>query len=367
MPVSRIWELLAKKYNNEISKEELRELELFLTEHQDRFQLNEVISALHEIPLQKITDPSDEQRSLEAIKLAVAQSRQPEYELTEEQPKRKSGAPGMVRRISLLAGAVLVAIFIWLQRAEKQPGGNEKGIAMNEIVTNNSSKSTIRLPDGSTVKLNSNSKLQYNKDFGIGAREISLVGEAFFDIAKNEALPLTVHAGNVNIKVKGTVFNVKAYEDDSKVEAALIEGAIEVFEKSDPERKILLRPNEKIMIGKTPAAQEDIKQVKKTGTAKEGIWELGRIKPNPTDSSINEIAWIEDQLVFHKEPFFSLAQKMERWYNVSIQFETEKMRDMTFTGSFEKENIVEALDALQQLTRFNYKIENKAVIISAEK
>ncbi len=359
MPVSRIWELLAKKYNNEISGEELRELELFLAQHQDVFQLNEIISGLDDIPLQKVTDRSDEEKSLAAIKQAIERRRNGEQEaVAVAAPPQKKGR--LMKRVGWWSGIAACMVLVWIFR----PTGDSiatKEPAMSEVATNASSKSTIRLPDGSTVKLNTNSSLQYNEDFGVGGREITLTGEAFFDIVKNEAQPLTVHAGNVNITVKGTIFNVRAYREDATVEASLIEGAIEVSEKSDPERKILLRPNEKILIGQTPVAN--------TGgenrmAAKEGILELGKIKPNPTDSSINEIVWVEDELTFHKEPFYSLAQKMERWYNVTIRFETEKMKNMSFTGSFEKENIIEALDALRQLASFTYTIENRTVTIT---
>ncbi len=358
MPVSRIWELLAKKYNDEISADELQELELFLNRYQDVFQLNEILSGLDDIPLQKVTSRTDEEKSLAAIKGAVEKSNNEEQLLAaiasaSERKKRLWKQVGWLG--SIAACVVLVWIFL--------PSGNgsdEKKPVMSEVATNAGSKSTIRLPDGSTVKLNTNSSLQYNEDFGIGGRKITLTGEAFFDIVKNEAQPLTVQAGNVNITVKGTIFNVRAYQEDATVEASLIEGAIEVSEKSDPERKILLRPNEKILIGQTlvaPAGKTNKVAVK------EAVLELGKIKPNPTDSSINEIVWVEDELTFYREPFYSLAQKMERWYNISIRFETEKIKDMSFTGSFEKENIIEALDALQHLASFTYSLENKIVTI----
>lgn len=351
MPVSRIWELLAKKYNNEISDEELRELELALIQHQDAFQLNEIISGLSNIPLQKVTNKDDEERSRVAIRQAMRQQK------SEEDVVNIAPATNRWRSMLWAGGVAACMALVWALWPVEKSGDTS---SMHAVATNTDSKSTIRLPDGSTVKLNTNSSLQYNEDFGINGRKITLKGEAFFDIVKNEAQPLTVQAGNVDITVKGTIFNVRAYEEDAVVEASLIEGAIEVSEKSDPERKILLRPNEKILIGQVVPVpgQTDKKSVK------EGILELGKIRPNPTDSSINEIVWVEDELTFYKEPFYSLAQKMERWYKITIQFETEEMKNTTFTGSFEKENITEALDALRQLTSFSYSIDNKKVTIT---
>ncbi len=172
-----------------------------------------------------------------------------------------------------------------------------------------------------------------------------------------------VHAGDIDIKVTGTAFNVRAYVEDSVVEAALIRGSIEVASKNDPERKILLRPNEKIIIGKRSTISSSPIDTP-ADNKKEEVFSLGKIKPNPADNSISEIAWIESKLAFYKEPFSSLAKKMERWYNVSISFEDKKLEEYTFTGSFEKEDIVEALNALRQVTPFEYSIENRSVTIS---
>lgn len=365
MPVSRIWELLVRKYNNEISDEELRELELLLQQNQDVLEVNEVLLSLHELPLEQMTKEADERKSADALrtKLALynAENKQSEevIALYEEQTRRNKMYQWMGWATGL-AAVLLIGLWLWHPAGAATQQANQ----MNEVVTTGGSKSTIHLPDGSSVILNTGSKLTYNKDFGVGAREIYLKGEAFFKIARNEQLPLTVHAGNVDIKVKGTEFNVKAYTEDSTVEASLITGIIEVFSQTDPERKILLRPNEKILIGKSSTISSSSVNEKPTVSAGEELFTLGKIKPNPSDSSISEIAWIENKLAFYKEPFETLAKKMERWYNVSIHFKDEKLSSLTFTGSFEKEDIVEALDALREITDFDYSIENRNIIIS---
>ncbi|MBX2921022.1 MAG: FecR family protein [Chitinophagaceae bacterium] len=369
MSVSRIWELLARKYNHEISDDELRELELLLQQQQDAFQLNELMAELHDLPLKKITSAADEIKSLEAIQLAL----QKNTEREEVQPLQDDLLPDNKEKkrwfkkwtmVGGIAAMIAVAIVWWLTPGAEKPN-NQAVSSVNEVVTNGGSKSTVHLPDGSSVIINTGSKLTYNKDFGVETREIFLKGEAFFEIAKNEQVPLVVHAGNVDIKVKGTIFNVKAYAEDSTVEASLIEGAIEVFSQKDPERKILMRPNEKIIIGKSATISSQEKDT--PSYREEEMISLGKIKPNPVDSSIAEIAWIENKLAFYKEPFSSLAKKMERWYNVSIDFRDSKMEGVTFTGSFEKEDIVEALNALRQSTPFHYTIENRNIIISRQK
>lgn len=369
MPASRIWELLLRKFNKEITDEELKELESLLQQHQDVSEINEILLNLHKLPLEHITTDADAQKSRNAIQLKLAANKKetkkidsPVYEMEENfSPEQNRKVPlKWVAGIAIALAAMLW--FSWHFAANKQPSAMQT----NEVVTTAGSKTTVHLPDGSSIILNSGSKLTYNKDFGITAREIYLKGEGYFDIAKNENLPLTVHAGNVDIKVKGTVFNVKAYTEDSTVEASLITGIIEVSSKTDPERKILLRPKEKIMIGKYSTISSE-PSVKSATHVKEETIELGKIKTNAADSSINEIAWIQNKLVFTKESFLTLAQKMERWYNVSINFQDKSLTLLTFTGSFEKEDIVEALNALRESAAFDYTIENRNVIIRKNK
>ncbi|HTN05914.1 FecR family protein [Agriterribacter sp.] len=360
MSDSRIWELLARKYNNEISEEELSELARLLQQPGEALHLNELLADLQALPLQSIASEAEEAKSLDALQLLVkVDNTAVLFKSTMELSKRAKRRKGLYA-----AGATAFLVMMVFARFALNTGKppTSLSVPLNEVVTSGGSKSTIHLPDGSSVILNTGSKLSYNKDFGVGTREIYLSGEAFFDIAKNEKVPLTVHAGDVDISVKGTVFNVKAYQEDSMVEASLIRGAIEVFSKSDRERRILLRPNEKIIIGKIAHVRSSEKNIP-LPPEKEEVFVLGKIKTNPSDSSISEIAWIQNKLAFYKEPFSSLAQKMESWYNVSIQFNDERLEKFTFTGSFEKEDIIEALDALRQITPFEYRLENRNVII----
>ena len=352
--------MLARKYNNEISEEELSELNRLLQQPGEAFHLNELLDELQAIPLQKMTSEADVVKSADMLRLLIrSENITTVSQSIEEPPGEPKGKRRLYRLVTAAVLVVMIAAGFFLYTDKPAVS---LSTSLNEVVTNNDSKSTIHLPDGSTVILNTGSKLSYNKDFGAGTREIYLSGEAFFDIARNEKVPLTVHAGNVDIRVKGTAFNVKAYTEDSTVEASLIRGVIEVCSKNDQERKILLRPNEKIVIGKVPAIKSSGKDIPAL-PEKEELYILGKVRTNPSDSSIREIAWTRNKLVFNREPFYSLAQKMERWYNVSVRFDDESLMKITFTGSFEKENIREALDALRQITAFEYSIENRNVVI----
>lgn len=371
MSDARLWELLARKYNREISGEELHELEQLLRQQQHGIQLNELLTDLHNLPIRHMTSATDEARSREAIQKALRNSIFNTTHATVEESQKyllKENERSFAGWLSaaIVAASVILLFFYFRQDKPEKAFVSKDAVPVNEVVTNAGSKSTVHLPDGSFVILNTGSRLVYNKDFGAETRDIYLTGEGFFDVAHNEKIPLIVHAGNIDIKVKGTAFNVRAYTEDSIVEAALIRGSIEVFTQTDPERKILLRPNEKIIIGKSSVISSAKKEDKQESNREE-VFSIGKLRPNPVDSTIAEIAWIENKLTFYKEPFETLAPKMERWYNISIEFNDEKLNQLTFTGSFEKEDIVEALNALREITPFQYSIRNRKVTISKSK
>ncbi len=367
MPTERIWELLTKKLNNEISLQELDELEMLLRESQDAFQLNEILNGFGELSFKPVTDNAMRQRSVNAIKDAIGSDvghDNKEEWLNQEAENAGSRIRKNKMRIGLgaLTCAALIVAIVYLPFNKKNKDDRDEGIVVNEIKTGAGSKTTINLPDGSVVVLNAGSKLSYNKEFGITSRRIKLTGEAYFDIRKNPAMPLVVHAGTVDIWVMGTTFNVKAYPKDSTVEAALLTGIIELVSQKDPERKILLRPNEKIVVSRStiaplPSSSDN------TATRSEETISLGKMIRNPADSSYAEIAWLQNKLVFRSESFASLAKKMEQRYDVTIQFSDEQMSELIFTGSFIEETLPEALEALKSTVPFHYTIQNKTVFI----
>ena len=146
-----------------------------------------------------------------------------------------------------IAAAVILifistSIFIYYKTVSK----NAASPAINnisEVITKPALKRNFYLPDGTHVWLNGNSKIAYtNNDFGAAKREVVLTGEAFFDVVKNAAVPFVIHAGVVNITVKGTAFNVKAYPGEKNIETTLIRGLIEITTKQEPNKKIYGKP-----------------------------------------------------------------------------------------------------------------------------
>jgi transmembrane sensor len=358
MAINRIWELWVKKFNNKISSAEQDELESLLRQHQDVFEVNELLTGLKDLPLKPLTNIQDEEKSRTNISSTIGITENHSSDVIEPEPQ-----PGRVlkyrKHIRAAAASLLIIGACWLYFKDR--AGSSSTISANEFITSAGSKSTVNLPDGSVVVLNASSRLSYKKDFGISNREITLTGEAYFDVVKNQGLPMVVHTSAIDIWVKGTAFNVKSYPEDAAVETALIRGTIEVVPHNDPERKILLRPHEKITIGKKALIGAAIQN--RPAADKEDTFSITQIKPGSLHNSYPELAWLNNNLVFQKEKFEILARRMERWYNVEIEFLNEDVKQLSFSGSLEKESLAEALEALRLSHPFNYVIEQRKVLI----
>lgn len=220
----------------------------------------------------------------------------------------------------------------------------------------------VFLPDGTKVWLNEGSTLELDNNFKGNTREVTLIGEGFFDVVKNRAKPFIVHVNNVNINVLGTAFNVKGYKEDKDIQTTLYRGLIKVSRKNDVHfQPILVYPNQKIVIPKTEVSTIA------SATAKADAITLLPIDSTQKEERRMETAWIYGRIDFKAETLFEVTNKMAYRYQVKFVFEDEGSKQLSFTGSFENETLVEAMKALKTANSFNYKIENNEVIISAIK
>lgn len=264
-----------------------------------------------------------------------------------------------------MAAVIAAVIFLYPFMNAAKPGKKTVSLKpVNEIAINKGSRTKIQLPDGSQVWVNSGSKLTYEGRFEGNTREVHLDGEAYFDIVKDAAHPFIVHTEGIDIKVLGTVFNVKAYNADRTIEATLIHGSIEVLNHNQPGApNIILKPHEKLVYNKYQPADVKEKQAIVNTADKPFSISIAALRKNVADSNIVETAWVYNKLIFEEERFEDLALKMERWYNVKINIETEKLKNYKMSGSFVNETAEEAIRILQFLVPFKYLIKNNEIKI----
>ncbi len=363
MSQEKFWILLPKKLSGEASEEELKELESLIAEN-PAWQY--AIQNLSDLWKQKSTD--DHMQAEDAYMLHLHRMTEMNIPFGDSFPELPTPVSRTRIRKWYWAAAALIVITTGILGFGKLfTRGNGKTIAqneVNEISTRKGSKSEIKLPDGSVVWLNAGSKLTYTKEYGQVIREVSLTGEGYFDVVKMKDKPFIIHTSNINIKVLGTVFNVKAYPEDKQTETSLIRGSIEVTINNRPSDKIILSPNEKLVVQnelflKTEAKKNNLKYTPPTVS-------VNKLEYNLEDSAIVETQWVANKLVFDDLSFGEIVVMMERWYNVDIELHDKVLDQTRMTGNFEKESIDQALEALKlsvPLIPFRYEQEGNKIII----
>ncbi|WP_212006486.1 FecR family protein [Chitinophaga sp. HK235] len=223
------------------------------------------------------------------------------------------------------------------------------------IASGEEPRKSVVLPDGSSLILRKNSRVELAPGFNLQNRELTLTGEAFFDVYQNAKLPFTVHTALLDIKVLGTVFNVSAYVGHPATEAALFRGKVEITCVQQPQQKIVLQPNQKLTILTAPTDQP---------STKAPLLKVVPLDADPVDHKAREIAWVRNRLEIENEPLSEIAGKLEQWYGIRIAFADEAVKQYRYSGTFESETILKALDALQLSYPFNFKMVNDTIIIS---
>jgi len=367
-----IWQLIARKLSGEATSLEIAELEELLRNNPPINYSKEILNDLWEStpPVNSYyTENKFKELVLELKNMGIDEGK---FTVDDHFINNDSLVPASTKFKKGLFAVVITAIVAILTTAIYLNYNNTPTIlaevhSKSEISTKNGSKTNLVLPDGTKVWLNAGSEMTYDKNYGIKIREVTLNGEAYFDVKKNAEKPFIIHTAKMEIKVLGTAFNVKCYKGEKTFETSLIRGSIEVTLK-DRLEKILMKPNEKLIINteekeKITAAPNKIMPV---STSSKPIILLSNLTIYSKDNTVVETAWVQNRLVFVSETFEDIALMMERWYGIKIIFTNEMLKKAKFTGSFEKESITEALNAMQLLSPFNYGIINNIVTISAK-
>ena len=223
---------------------------------------------------------------------------------------------------------------------------NQQGNIYSEIIS--AEKQVVNeyiLPDGSVVALNSNSKLQFPKKFKNNVREVTITGEAFFDVQPDPEKPFIINAGNAQVKVLGTSFNVNAYPENETVEVVVETGTVQVISNEKlntlETAEILLKPGEK-------------------GTF---VNSLGKLEKG-LNSDTNYLAWKTHNLVFENTPLNEVVQYLNKTYHTDIQLKGRNLNNLFLTAQFEKKPVDFILNVVQITFGLKLEQENDMYILS---
>ena len=234
-------------------------------------------------------------------------------------------------RISAVAASVTL-LFSISNYISFHEGYKKLNSQMIEMVNPMGMRSAVVLSDGTKVILNAGTTLSYPAAFVSGQREVKVNGEAFFEVSHDKEHPFIVSAENVKVKVLGTKFNVKAYDDDDNIEVTLAEGKVGVG--LDTKNLIQIMPGQQIKYMK--ASHRFIKREVRLQSY---------------------TSWICGKFYFTNYPLEKIAKQLERSFNVRIQILGNDLRNAAFTGDFVRgENIDQILRVMTANRLIKYEI-----------
>lgn len=215
-------------------------------------------------------------------------------------------------------------------------------LTYTELNVPRGAKSKMILPDSTIVWINADSKLIYSSSFGKKDRNVTLLGEAYFDVRPGEKAFIVSMTDFLTIKVLGTKFNVSNYDEDSFVKVSLLEGKV-LF--SNGEEHIFMHPSQTFNFNKENKSFSEV---------------------NTKAEYANQ--WINNRLFFDEMSFVDVAIELERLYDIEIIFDSEDLKDLIFYGDFfiEANNLDEILQIMSATNKFKYKyqISHNKVYIS---
>jgi ferric-dicitrate binding protein FerR (iron transport regulator) len=233
----------------------------------------------------------------------------------------------IITRIAAVFTIPLLAFTIWsLMVNSNMSGLAENKTTWHEIQSPVGMRSHIVLPDGTDLWLNAGSKIKYAIPFIKESRKIDLSGEAFLHVVKNEKSPFLVNAGNTEVKVLGTQFNIKSYPEDKHIEVALEEGSIEFsFTRNNGQKaSTKLKPNDYLILNKkSTRATIENKNIEKY------------------------ISWRQNIMILDETPMLEVAKILERWYGVKVVITDNEIKKYKFTTTFENETLHRVLELLE--------------------
>lgn len=338
--------LVTKKLAGEASPQELQELDALLQADEHLRERYTILQQYFAENAQRSSSNAEQalQRTLGRIRLQPAAAA-----ATTPVKKRSALLRSMYIGTGVAAAVVLLLGVSWLFR-QQQPVRQLAETAADTTTWQNrqngkATKAILELTDGSKIWLNADSKLTYPEVFTGASREVYLEGEAFFEVANNVARPFIIHLHKGTIKVLGTSFNIRAYENEP-VQTSVTTGKVAFIPKYDgvsnkkPDT-ILITPDVKVSF-----TQQTGNVVKETTT------------------SADDKAWTEGRLVFRNATLESISMELERTFGKKVQFNAEAPKQYRLTGSFEHNSLPEIMFYLARSRSFHYEITDSTLLIN---
>ncbi len=213
---------------------------------------------------------------------------------------------------------------------------NSNDVEIQSLMAENTAN-IFQLNDGTEVTLNRNSKIEYVKGFKGKERKVSLTGDAFFNVKRNEEKPFIIATQNIEVAVLGTSFYVDSHEENPTIEVTVASGKVSVSTKKD---EVILTVGEKGIFNKETGMLIEI------------------LNDDP-----NYLSWKTKQMTFDDMPLGQVIEKINEVYHANIQFENTKLKHCTLTTSFNKQSLHEVLEVIGKTLDIQIGKEGETILL----
>ncbi len=238
---------------------------------------------------------------------------------------------------------IAVSGFIYFQPKLTNESLHGREVKFLSKTINRGQKYTMKLSDGTMVKLNSESEIHYPQNFSDSLRIIEFKGEAFFEVADDPTRPFVIRTGSINTTVLGTSFNIKTNNNADDFEVAVVTGSVKVSRES-PDHSLderYLTPNQQAVFSS------------KHNTFRVQNFDAEKV-----------LAWVNGILVFENSSLEEITKKLENWYGVEIDATGLNQRILKgYTGNYKDKSLETVLNGISFVLGFEYEIRGKKVII----
>lgn len=247
-----------------------------------------------------------------------------------------------VAAVFILITVISAAYWGLTQKGNTRAGKQPAGLASADRPSMLNKKQILHLPDGSTVILNADSKLDYPAAFAGKTREVYLSGEAYFDIVHAPGKPFLVHTGKITTRVLGTAFDIKAYPAEETIEVTVTHGKVQVLKEN---RELgLLTDNQQIHLSRL---SED--------------YSLKEVDVKPI------ISWKPEEVRFDDMTMLDAATRIGQRFNVSVEFVNPAIKGCRVTATFYEDDMLnEIMTVICGVSQSNFTILNNKVIIDGK-
>lgn len=246
-----------------------------------------------------------------------------------------------LKNIVLVVSGMAASLLIFLSLSFYTDLFSTSGATLS-MRTTYGSRSEVVLPDGSIVKLNAGSNLDYHYDKINQTRKVDFSGEAFFEVAKSKKPFVIETSDGLKVKVLGTKFNLSTYPEDRMAQTSLFEGKVELSQKGSP--SLILEPGQMAILDK----------------------KLNEIKYTEGEIS-HTTSWMQNKLYMENMSLHEVCTKLERWYDVRITLASSDLGEkIHYTGVLKEQTVLDVLNALCHLSSISYKLNGKEITISGK-